>query len=64
MTLREIIWLLDTDAFYIHKGERNNLNAEYIETSAKGSYKGLKKYFDCEVVSITPEQGAMSIVVE
>lgn len=64
MKLREIIWLLEEDAFYIHMNERNNETAEYVEASAKGSWAALKKYFDYEVVSICREEFAMSIVLK
>ena len=64
MKLRQIIWLLEEDTFYIHMNERNNETAEYIETSAKGSWVELKKYFDYTVVSICREEFGMSIVLK
>jgi hypothetical protein len=64
MTLRKIIWLLEEDTFYIHMNQRNHETAEYIEASAKGSWKELRKYFDYEVISICREEYAMSIVLK
>lgn len=64
MTLRQIIWLLEEDAFFIHLNERNHEKSEYIETSAKYSYANLKKYFDYEVVSIWREEYAMGIILK
>ena len=64
MKLREVIWLLEEDAFYIHMNERNNEKCEYIEASAKGSWAELKKYFDYEVVSIWREEYSMGILLK
>lgn len=64
MALRQIIWLLEEDSFYIHLNERNCEKCEYIEASAKGSWKELRKYFDYEVISICREEYAMSIVLK
>ena len=64
MTLRQVIWLLEEDAFYIHLNEKNHDKSEYIEASAKGSFRELKKYFDLEVVSIWREDYAMGILLK
>lgn len=64
MKLRQIIWLLEEDAFYVHMNERNHNTSEYIEADAKGSWAALKKYFDYEVVSIWREEYGMGILLK
>jgi len=64
MTLRQIIWLLSTDAFYITVGEKGIDETVYIEASAKNSYKDLKKYFNYEVKEIIPNASYVEIILK
>ena len=64
MKLKEIIWLLSTDAFYITVGKKGIDETVYIEATAKNSYRELKAYFDYEVEQIIPYEGMVEIILK
>jgi hypothetical protein len=64
MTLRQIIWLLSTDAFYITVGKKGIDETVYVEASAKNSYHELKAYFDYEVETIIPADAYVEIILK
>ena len=64
MKLKEIIWLLSTDLFYITVGEKGVDETVCIEATAKNSYRELKKYFEHEVAEIIPDSGCVEIILK
>ena len=63
MKLREVIWLLEEDFFYVHVGEKNHETVEHIEAFAKDSWRDIRKYFDYEVLKIWREEIGMGILL-
>jgi hypothetical protein len=64
MKLKDVIWLLQEDAFYIYINEKNHDKCEYIEATAKGSWVALRKYFELEVTGIWREEYGMGILLK
>ena len=63
MKLKDIIWLIDTDDFWITL-DGNVEGTEHIMGTAEGSYQAMRKYFDCTVKRIVPTNNAIEIQLE
>lgn len=60
MKFREIVWLLNTDDFWITvNGDIET--TEHIEGTAQGSFHAIRKYFDYIVDRITPVDNGIEI---
>ena len=63
MKLRDIIWLLNTDDFWISVNDDPN-SIEHITSEDEGSFRAMRKYFDCTVKRITPVGNGVDIDLE
>jgi hypothetical protein len=60
MKLRDIIFLIDTDDFWITL-DGNIEGTEHIEGTAEYSFRAMQKYFDCTVARMVPVANAIEI---
>lgn len=59
MKFKDIINLLDTNTYIINYG-----NVVEIKAEEKNSYRELKKFYEWDVVAITPRDNAIEITLK
>ena len=64
MKLKDVIWTIRTEVFYVTVTENGVYQKFGVDTNAKKSYAQLKQYFDYEVKEIIPSDDKVEIVLK